>query len=446
MDEVLNVSSMLAELAQFDQATVVSATNMKSNYDKSMAGISISFATTLSAIDASIIANTSNLSTSFLAASSTLTEGFSNIQLSSDSAFQMLSTNALAFFIPAKDGLMLGVNEINGKFFEASSEIQETTQSSFSEMGILFGAVLSSMLGIVGPTFSEMDGIAGTTTEGLKNKFITSFGEISSTLSTKKDEMGELLSEIEGEFAITAEGIYGNFTLNITGIQNAITDYGETAKSSNEEVGNSTKSTGEKFIDTLRSLNTVCDTYKNYVSLITGKLIPGLGVQAASQATSTAATATAGTVTTGAVPSFLAFGACALAVGIATMMLARSIYLVYTLFGGNTHGLEAKDFSLASFVVPGLADGGYPSSGQMFIAREAGPELVGTIGSRSAVVNNDQIVESVSAGVYRAGKAAMGQNGGEVIQLILDGTKVAEVVSNNVNAITRRTGRCPILV
>ena len=40
----------------------------------------------------------------------------------------------------------------------------------------------------------------------------------------------------------------------------------------------------------------------------------------------------------------------------------------------------------------------------------------------------------------------MGQNGGEVIQLILDGTKVAEVVSNNVNAITRRTGRCPILV
>ena len=29
--------------------------------------------------------------------------------------------------------------------------------------------------------------------------------------------------------------------------------------------------------------------------------------------------------------------------------------------------------------------------GQMFIAREAGPELVGTIGSRSAVVNNDPV-------------------------------------------------------
>lgn len=92
------------------------------------------------------------------------------------------------------------------------------------------------------------------------------------------------------------------------------------------------------------------------------------------------------------------------------------------------------------------ASGGFPATGQMFVAREAGPELVGTIGSRSAVVNNSQIVDSVSAGVYRAVREAMGsQNSGGVLQLIMDGTKVAEVVSDNVNAITRRTGRCPIL-
>ena len=48
------------------------------------------------------------------------------------------------------------------------------------------------------------------------------------------------------------------------------------------------------------------------------------------------------------------------------------------------------------------ADGGFPPTGQMFIAREAGPELVGTIGNRTAVANNDQIVESVSRGVYEA--------------------------------------------
>lgn len=42
------------------------------------------------------------------------------------------------------------------------------------------------------------------------------------------------------------------------------------------------------------------------------------------------------------------------------------------------------------------------NAGQVFMAREAGPELVGTIGNRTAVVNNDQIVESVSQGVYEA--------------------------------------------
>ena len=57
--------------------------------------------------------------------------------------------------------------------------------------------------------------------------------------------------------------------------------------------------------------------------------------------------------------------------------------------------------------VQSYANGGYVNtngytSAQLFVAREAGPELVGTIGNHSAVMNNDQIVASVSAGVYRA--------------------------------------------
>ena len=48
------------------------------------------------------------------------------------------------------------------------------------------------------------------------------------------------------------------------------------------------------------------------------------------------------------------------------------------------------------------ADGGFPDEGQMFIAREAGPELVGTIGGRTAVANNDQIVSGIARGVADA--------------------------------------------
>lgn len=53
----------------------------------------------------------------------------------------------------------------------------------------------------------------------------------------------------------------------------------------------------------------------------------------------------------------------------------------------------------------GYAAGGFPTTGQMFLAREAGPELVGTIGNRTAVMNNEQIVDSVAQGVAEANEA-----------------------------------------
>ena len=48
------------------------------------------------------------------------------------------------------------------------------------------------------------------------------------------------------------------------------------------------------------------------------------------------------------------------------------------------------------------ASGGLPMGSQLFWAREAGPELVGTLGGHTAVMNNDQIVASVSNGVAKA--------------------------------------------
>jgi hypothetical protein len=82
--------------------------------------------------------------------------------------------------------------------------------------------------------------------------------------------------------------------------------------------------------------------------------------------------------------------------------------------------------------IPLLASGGFVDRGQMFIAREAGPELVGTIGGRTAVANNDQIVESVSRGVYQAVVAAMGsqQQGRGVteVRVYLDGKDITRAV------------------
>lgn len=67
------------------------------------------------------------------------------------------------------------------------------------------------------------------------------------------------------------------------------------------------------------------------------------------------------------------------------------------IIGGESFGLNIPKITVQK--IPYLADGGFPNVGQLFLAREAGPEMVGTIGSRSAVANNEQIVQAVSAGV-----------------------------------------------
>ena len=87
------------------------------------------------------------------------------------------------------------------------------------------------------------------------------------------------------------------------------------------------------------------------------------------------------------------------------------------------------------------AAGGLPDQGQMFIAREAGAELVGSIGNSTAVMNNDQIVASVSNGVYKAVMAAMGgMSNNTTVTLEGDAAKLFKVVQKYGNDYQRRTG------
>lgn len=84
--------------------------------------------------------------------------------------------------------------------------------------------------------------------------------------------------------------------------------------------------------------------------------------------------------------------------------------------------------------------------GQLFVARESGPEMVGSVGGRTAVVNNEQIVESVSRGVYEAVKSAIGSIGGDLTVVVKVGEEtLTERVIKNVNRKSRITGETVIL-
>ena len=112
----------------------------------------------------------------------------------------------------------------------------------------------------------------------------------------------------------------------------------------------------------------------------------------------------------------------------------------------SSQGRSARAQASMTYMVPRYAGGGYP--GDLFIANDGGPEMVGRIGSRTAVVNNDQIVAAVSRGVYTAVKEAFSDSGSSrggdtVVQI--DGREVFRAVVNQNNSVIRSTGNSPLL-
>lgn len=95
------------------------------------------------------------------------------------------------------------------------------------------------------------------------------------------------------------------------------------------------------------------------------------------------------------------------------------------------------------------ATGGFPDTGQMFIAREAGPELVGRIGRRTAVANNDQIVQGIASAVRSAMVGVNNPNGGGTtritVQNVLNGKAIGESVIEYHNGKVKQTGHSPLL-
>ena len=107
--------------------------------------------------------------------------------------------------------------------------------------------------------------------------------------------------------------------------------------------------------------------------------------------------------------------------------------------------------STISYVsIPRLANGGFVDEGQLFIAREAGAEMVGRIGRKTAVANNDQIVESVSQGVYEAVRRASGETNSSnsrpiTVIVQMNGKELFRQMVDENNAAIRATGFSPLL-
>ena len=97
---------------------------------------------------------------------------------------------------------------------------------------------------------------------------------------------------------------------------------------------------------------------------------------------------------------------------------------------GNKNGFATLGSTITSWIKSGMnvlsigasiagklnvgqyASGGFPQTGQLFMANEAGPELVGNIGRRTAVANQGQITEGIATATYNAISRALAENRG----------------------------------
>ena len=88
------------------------------------------------------------------------------------------------------------------------------------------------------------------------------------------------------------------------------------------------------------------------------------------------------------------------------------------------------------------AAGGFPDVGEMFIARESGPERVGKIGNKTAVANNDQITTAI----YNAVKSAMGgASSGIPVILKINERVLGQAVIEHINNTTMSSGQSPLI-
>ena len=67
----------------------------------------------------------------------------------------------------------------------------------------------------------------------------------------------------------------------------------------------------------------------------------------------------------------------------------------------NKVNFGSSSFSIPSFNLKWYASGGFPNTGELFMANENGPEMIGKMGSRNVVANNKQIAEGIENAVVR---------------------------------------------
>jgi len=428
-----SLTGMIADLEKLDQLAENTAININTNFTTQLTALSTIFqeitteissrfdelsqeiAVCFDGIKVASEESASMIAESFAPALEEISAAIQKATILGSEEFALLSENATNAFMETKDNIFLYADELSEKLSETSVNIETEMKMAFENISAAFRDSLASMLVESKTQFGNIAIEGSMAAESIRMSFEDSFNNISAKMLATQEVITECCGEISSTFSETAKSARQDFESATTNIIININTFERKSIEANENAGKATTRFGEfvsGVIDKMSRLNIILGMYNGLISAM-----KGIKSMAAVVATKLAAAKAA----VGAKAKLAAMGISAKKVALTAGAAAIPIAAGLAIVAG------------AMALLPTFATGGFPAQGQMFIAREAGPELVGTLNGRTAVANNDQIVESVSAGVYRAVREAMsgGSSGNgnlTEIRLYLDGKQITTAV------------------